>query len=135
MCNQSGAGEQAGYPAKPQVLIVEDDELIVGLVERILQQEGCQTMACAEGGQAMAYLQTNIPDFIMLDNNLPDMSGEEVFAWLDQQPQLQAVRVVIMSGESLVSDQLIERAMVHLVKPFGLNKLREIAALFKSALG
>ena len=118
----------------PQALIVEDEKLLIGPVKAVLKQVGYEVIAYAEGNQALAYLQTNTPDLIFLDRTLPDISGEEIVAWLDQQPRMQNTKIVIISATLSLPNQLVGRAAALLPKPFDLNELREIAALFKPGL-
>ena len=116
---------------RTQTLVIEDDSLVAGLVEIVLQQEGCEATTCTEGNQAIAYLQTNTPDLILLDYNLPGPSGKQILDWIDQESRLQNTNVVIMSGEVTVRDKMIDRATALLFKPFDLDELQEIITACK----
>ncbi len=126
MSQANAADWLLGQRVQPQVLIVEDDDFVSRLIEAVLIQAGYEVTTCPEGNQAIAYLQANTPNLILLDNKLPGMSGENILAWIEQQPRLQDTKVVMMSGGLLETDQS-ERVVTLLPKPFDLDELQEIA--------
>ena len=122
----------SGPQTPPHALIIEDQEAVIVLIEIVLQGEGYKTVICTRGDQAIAYLQDNTPNLILLDCYLPDISGEQILDWIDGQPRLQETKIVAMSGDWDFSDQMTKRTVALLRKPFNFYELRKIAVKFKS---
>jgi CheY-like chemotaxis protein len=99
------------------LLYVEDDENDVLFMEMALRRAGLQQQfRCVRNGQeALDYLsgtgdyaqrdQHPLPVLLLLDLNLPAVSGFEVLAWLRKQPQFQSLPVVIFSSSSRPEDR------------------------------
>jgi two-component system OmpR family response regulator len=70
-----------GWPAMtsaPLVLIVDDDAHIRNVVRFALQKEGFRTDEAADGRQALARIEAQLPDLVVLDIMMPEMDGTEV---------------------------------------------------------
>lgn len=72
---------------KKIILLVEDDEAIADTLIYAMQREGWQVQWFSVGGLALAYLQENRVDFIILDVGLPDSNGFDVCRQIRQQHQ------------------------------------------------
>ncbi len=59
----------------PQILVVEDDDAIRGLVSDVLRDDGYQVQEAANGLEALEVLRTHRPDLIVLDLMMPVMDG------------------------------------------------------------
>ena len=59
----------------PQILVVEDDEAIRGLVSDVLRDDGYDVSEAANGAEALAYVGDHRPDLIVLDLMMPIMDG------------------------------------------------------------
>ena len=66
----------ADYPKR--ILIVEDNKLDVRLLKDILEWRGYETLQTADGLEAINLAFANLPDLILMDIQLPDISGLEV---------------------------------------------------------
>ncbi len=76
-----------------KILVVEDDRSLARLAQLNLEAEGYDVTICHEGRQAIADLQTNVPDLVLLDLRLPtSVSGWDVLTYLRQDHRLCAVR-------------------------------------------
>ena len=60
---------------RPRVLLVDDDAPILRMLERTLTAEGYDVVAAADGGAALAAVERNVPDAIVLDVSMPGMDG------------------------------------------------------------
>lgn len=117
-----------------QVLYVDDDEVMVIMVERLLQRAGHAVTVCRNGAQALAlvHAQPDRFDLVVSDYNMPEMSGLELATALRQlRPELP---VIITSG--YIADALRQQA-----GPAGVrallkkeNTLEELPALVKRVL-
>lgn len=88
----------------PTVLVVDDVPLMRDTLCRVLRREGYDAVAAGDGLEAIGALEamgaagTVAPDLILLDMNLPNMTGLEVLEQLRQHPRWQRVPVVVLSG-------------------------------------
>ncbi len=88
-------------PAKPTVLIVEDDPSTLLLIEHVLVGGGYQARRASSGAGFVAAIKVPpVPDLILLDLELPDISGFRILLKLRQHPQTKTLPVVILSAHS-----------------------------------
>jgi DNA-binding response OmpR family regulator len=95
-------------PARPLVLVVEDDPVIAQLLTILCSQLGFRALKAPDGEAAVAALQRERPQLITLDLNLPQLSGQEVLAHVRASEALCATPVVVVSAldpEDAVRDQ------------------------------
>jgi CheY-like chemotaxis protein len=91
--------------APKKILYVEDQEINLRLMQRILQNRQDYTLLSAPRGEiALEMARNHRPDLILLDLNLPDMTGEAVLCHLKQAPELRSIPVVMLSG--MVGDRV-----------------------------
>ena len=77
-----------------KVLIVEDNELNMKLFHDLLDAQGYETLQTREGLQALAIARLHRPDLILMDIQLPEISGLEVTKWLKEDDELSHIPVV-----------------------------------------
>ncbi len=119
----------------PLVLIVDDDEKLLHMLRRTLTYEGYQVLTATSGLEALARLQEQPPDLIVLDWLLPGLSGVEVAARLraagDSTP------ILMLTARDAVEDRvegLDSGADDYLAKPFApAELLARIRALLRRA--
>jgi CheY-like chemotaxis protein len=106
------------------ILVVDDDLPILGLMRNILREFGFQAITASTGSEALTIARERCPDLILLDKNMPGMSGEEVAQELRRDPALKSIPILIVSGEPLRADELIAiGADGSVTKPFDLPQL------------
>ena len=108
------------------VLIVDDEQDLAALVEFNLQQAGFETHIAMTGAQALELARQRIPDVVLLDLMLPDISGKEVCRQLRADPRTAEVAVVMLTarGEELDRVQGFEvGADDYVTKPFSPREL------------
>jgi CheY-like chemotaxis protein len=93
-----------------RILCIEDNPVNWRLVQRLLSQAGYQTHWAADGMKGLELALALKPALILLDINLPGLSGFEVATKLRQIPELQAVPLVALTARTLKSDR--ETALV-----------------------
>ena len=110
-----------------RILVVDDNESILGLLSRRLSREGHSIATASSGGQALSAMETEDFDLVLLDLMMPDMSGYEVLQRLKADDHLREVPVIVVSGLDEVDAAIrcIEAgAEDYLTKPFNPTLLR-----------
>jgi two-component system, OmpR family, phosphate regulon response regulator PhoB len=92
--------------SRPLILVVDDDAPILLLMRNLLREFGFEPLAAGSGPQAIEQARARTPDLILLDRNMPGMSGDEVMRALRAEPALTEVPVLILSGEPIEPDEL-----------------------------
>ncbi|HET7320860.1 MAG TPA: ATP-binding protein, partial [Longimicrobiaceae bacterium] len=109
------------------VLFVEDNLANVRLMERVFQRRPhVRLLTAMQGRLGLELAHQHRPDLILLDRNLPDVSGDSVLRQLRHDPELRDVPVVMISGDAVPSQvqRLLEMgARAYLTKPFDIVQL------------
>ena len=92
-------------PAPGRVLVVDDHELNLKLLERLLEIEGHQVRAADSLAAAERALSEEEPSMIVLDLNLPDGSGLELTRKLKAEPRTASIPIVACTAAVLPSDE------------------------------
>ena len=87
------------------VLIVEDNELNMKLFHALLESQGFRTLQPREGLSALALARENRPDLILMDIQLPEISGLEVTKWLKDDPELAHIPVIAVTAFAMKGDE------------------------------
>ena len=87
------------------VLIVEDNELNMKLFRDLLEAHGYQTSATSNGFEALDLVRKLRPDLILMDIQLPQVSGLEVTRWIKDDPELRAIPVVAVTAFAMKGDE------------------------------
>lgn len=80
------------------VLVVDDQEDIRETLREVIEMAGCQTLAAANGAEALELLEHHRPCLIVLDLLMPIMSGLEMLDALRSRPELASLPVVISTS-------------------------------------
>ena len=81
-----------------RILIVDDDEPLVELLSRRLQQQGYETVAADTGHAGLALARQELPALVILDLRLPDIDGFSVCQRLVDLPETCSIPVIMLSG-------------------------------------
>ena len=109
-----------------KILAIEDDPEVLALYKSYLQKRGYEVLSASGAVEGMSLLQTH-PDtrLILLDLNLPGMSGEEWIAWYLQQGRQTPVVVASGKGDILTITKG-NNMTAALTKPFHMEELQEL---------
>ena len=88
-----------------KVLIVEDNELNMKLFHDLLDSQGYQILQTREGMQAMAMARQHMPDLILMDIQLPEISGLEVTKWLKDDEELAHIPIIAVTAFAMKGDE------------------------------
>jgi len=88
-----------------KVLIVEDNELNMKLFRDLLGAHGYETLQTREGLQALELARKHRPDLILMDIQLPEVSGLEVTKWIKEDDELAAIPVIAVTAFAMKGDE------------------------------
>ncbi|WP_254565599.1 PleD family two-component system response regulator [Oscillatoria sp. HE19RPO] len=123
MVNQSPS-PNLGNPMT--ILIVDDVPDNIRLLSRILVKRGYQTRKALNGAMALTAIQTSKPRLILLDVQMPDMSGYELCQMLKSEPDNHHIPIIFLSANddnSARKKALSLGAADYIAKPFNIEKL------------
>jgi len=135
------AGEPAG--PRPRILLVDDDPTVARLVQHVLRLNGLDPATHVQTGRE-AIEAASAADIVLLDQQLPDLSGLEVLRAIQNRPDPPAVIVVTAHGsEALAAEALRSGADDYLAKdaafrellPQILERVRRVRALRRALAG
>ncbi|HUU80505.1 MAG TPA: response regulator [Acidobacteriota bacterium] len=109
---------------KQTILIVEDDEQVLDIVERILSSDGYKTATAARASDAVRIAARIRPDIVILDLNLPDYNGIQVLREIKGIDP--AIQVIILTGygsQDTARSAMEIGAFDFLTKPVKFNEL------------
>jgi two-component system, cell cycle response regulator DivK len=87
------------------VLIVEDNELNMKLFHDLLEAHGYDTVGTRNGSEALDLARRHRPDLILMDIQLPEISGLDVTKWLKADPVLKSIPVVAVTAFAMKGDE------------------------------
>jgi DNA-binding NtrC family response regulator len=108
----------------PQILIVDDEEKIRKVLTRLLQDEEYHVKSVENGQKAIAILHSYKADVVLMDQNMPGISGIEALVTIKEKNPFLTVIIITAHGEvSLAVDAIKKGAYDYLEKPFDNDKL------------
>ena len=87
------------------VLIVEDNELNMKLFHDLLDAHGYRTIQTRDGLEALDLARKHTPDLILMDIQLPEVSGLEVTKWLKEDDSLKQIPVIAVTAFAMKGDE------------------------------
>ncbi len=96
---------QTDAAAVRTVLIVEDNELNMKLFNDLLEAHGYRVLQTREGLSALDIAREHKPDLILMDIQLPEVSGIEVTKWLKEDDDLRSIPVVAVTAFAMKGDE------------------------------
>jgi two-component system cell cycle response regulator DivK len=87
------------------VLIVEDNDLNMKLFNDLLEAHGYMTLQTRDGVEALRMARQHRPDLILMDIQLPEVSGLEVTKWLKEDDDLRAIPVIAVTAFAMKGDE------------------------------
>ncbi len=88
-----------------KVLIVEDNDLNMKLFHDLLEAQGYDTLQTKDGMEALKLAREHTPDLILMDIQLPEVSGLEVTKWLKEDESLRSIPVIAVTAFAMKGDE------------------------------
>jgi two-component system, OmpR family, KDP operon response regulator KdpE len=80
-----------------KILVVEDNENLLALLQRVLERAGYKVITVSSGMELMKLVYSSKPDLIVLDVGLPDIDGRDLLASLKKDPKTFSIPVLVWS--------------------------------------
>ncbi len=115
------------------VLIVEDNELNMKLFHDLLDAHGYNTLQTRDGMEALAMAREHNPDLILMDIQLPEVSGLEVTKWIKEDENLKTIPVVAVTAFAMKGDEEKIReggCEAYIAKPISVGKFIDTVKRF-----
>jgi two-component system cell cycle response regulator DivK len=126
-------GQAKGWGMAKTVLIVEDNELNMKLFHDLLEAHGYSTVGTRNGIEALDLARKHRPDLILMDIQLPEVSGLEITKWLNDDQDLRRIPVVAVTAFAMKGDEERIReggCEAYLSKPISVGKFIETVRHF-----
>jgi two-component system cell cycle response regulator DivK len=91
-------------PTRKKVLIVEDNDLNMKLFNDLLVAHGYGTLQTKDGVEALALARQHRPDLILMDIQLPEVSGLQVTQWIKQDDDLRTIPIIAVTAFAMKGD-------------------------------
>jgi phosphoserine phosphatase RsbU/P len=110
-------------PNRDTVLVVDDEEPLRDVLQRMLEEEGCGILTAPDGTEALKILETH-PDSIsvvILDWMMPRMSGIDLLRWMKKQKRIEHIPVIMLTAlddPDRIKEGIDAGAFYYLIKPF-----------------
>ena len=98
-------GVDASGPGRKKVLIVEDNDLNMKLFNDLLVAHGYGTLQTKDGVEALALAREHRPDLILMDIQLPEVSGLQVTQWIKEDDDLRMIPVIAVTAFAMKGDE------------------------------
>jgi two-component system, cell cycle response regulator DivK len=98
-------GRTGVRPLRQRVLIVEDNDLNMKLFNDLLVAHGYDTLQTKDGVEALALARQHRPDLILMDIQLPEVSGLEVTKWIKEDKSLSMIPIIAVTAFTMKGDR------------------------------
>lgn len=113
---------------RPELILVVDDDLeFRQLMTKVMVRDGHRVITAADGPSALTLVETETPDLVLLDMQMPGMSGNQVCERLKSNPKTRLIPVVMHTGVNDLTPRLLARehdADDYLIKGCSMHELR-----------
>ncbi len=134
----STADESGAVTAKFVILYIEDNVSNLRLIENILQaRTDLKLLSAMQGSIGLELARQHLPDLILLDLHLPDISGEVVLRRLQAEPMTRTIPVIMLSADAMTHQitKLLEAgAKAYLTKPLNVREFLRTVEEFLAPL-
>jgi len=120
---------------KPVALIVEDDRDVVALFRHVLDIAGYHTEIVMDGKEAMNRLEVSRPNIVLLDLQLPGMSGVEILTRMRANDSMRNIPVVVITAYPVYASSLPVEPDLLLYKPVDINQLSNLVQRLQATQG
>jgi len=116
----------------PRILMADDETNILNLSGETLRQQGYEVITASNGSEAWERIVSEKPDLVILDRQMPGMTGLEVCKKIRDTAELRSTPVIFLTGQDSkaeIMEGYSEGASEYITKPFNMNELIETVAI------
>ena len=125
MTSKSSASPAAVSPARPRILVVDDELSMREMLRIVLRRDGYEVVLAENGTQAIAALKGEPVDLLLSDIRLPDLSGVEVLRTAKElNPEIVAFMMTAFASTDTAVEAMRLGAVDYFTKPFSMDELR-----------
>ncbi len=88
-----------------KILIVEDNDLNMKLFHDLLEVHGYETVQTKDGREVLQLAKEHRPDLILMDIQLPEVSGLEVTRWIKEDEELRGIPIIAVTAFAMKGDE------------------------------
>ncbi|HSG45958.1 MAG TPA: response regulator [Anaerolineales bacterium] len=111
---------------KPFVYVVEDDPKLNEIITITLQDD-FELETCMDGGEALGRIREIVPNIVVLDLNLPGISGADLLTYIRADERLNNTCVILATADKRQAETLTDDADIVLLKPVSPRQLKELS--------
>ena len=106
------------------VMIVDNELFTVKIVKKILAAAGHKAVGASSAKECLEKVRAELPDLILMDIMMPEMSGWDAVKQIRADPNLKTVKILMLSAKQKEADQeLLKLSQGFMTKPFMRNEL------------
>ncbi len=112
--------------------MADDETNILNLSGETLRQQGYEVITASNGSEAWERIVSEKPDLVILDRQMPGMTGLEVCKKIRDTAELRSTPVIFLTGQDSkaeIMEGYSEGASEYITKPFNMNELIEAVAI------
>ena len=116
----------------PLIVVVDDDAATLRIVELLLDRNGYTVKTANSGESALTLLRETVPAAMILDVNMPGMSGFDVCQIIKRDERFDKIPVILLTAQSTPQDFKTGHdagAVIYMVKPFKPERLLQVIRL------
>ena len=116
-----------------KVMIVEDNELNMKLFHDLLESRGYDIIETRDGMEALKMARSERPDLILMDIQLPEVSGLEVTKWIKEDDDLKSIPIIAVTAFAMKGDEEKIReggCEAYIAKPISVQTFLDTVAKF-----
>ena len=119
---------------KPFAIIADDDRDTAALFRHAVDMAGFQTEIAFHGEVGVKRILKSKPDIVLLDLNLPGVSGREILKIIRTEKSLRHTKVIVVTAHANIADSLSEQPDLLLLKPVSIEQLTGLLSRIKLSL-
>jgi len=116
---------------KPFALVIEDTEDVALVFQTAMERAGFESEIVSNGARALERLAEVVPDLVILDLHLPEISGEQILKYIRSEARLENIKVIVATADSNLAEKLASASTITMLKPISFTQLRQIAERLK----
>ena len=112
---------------KKKILVIDDEEYLLELTQRLLRSSGYEVITLANGTNALNLIKKELPHLVLMDLLMPDKDGSEICQEMKSDAAIHHIPVILTTGQMLDQSEYSDKESIgaddYLMKPFEIDDL------------